>query len=64
MIEVDIDIAEEIVRIANSYAEELHNVLETQDNSDEIIKYIESDIANSDAVVRYIKRKLAKVGVG
>jgi len=64
MIEVDIDIAEEIVRIANSYAEELHNSLETQDNSDEMIKYMEGDIANADALVRYIERKLAKVGVG
>ena len=64
MIEVDIDIATEIIRIANSYAEELHNALETQDNSDEIIKYIENDIANADSIVSYIERKLAKLGVG
>ena len=64
MISIDIDIAEEIVRIANSYAEELHNALETQDNSDEMIKYIEGDIANADVLVSYIERKLAKVGVG
>jgi hypothetical protein len=64
MISIDIDIAEEIVRIANSYAEELNNALETQDNSDEMIKYIEGDIANADVLVSYIERKLAKVGVG
>ena len=64
MISIDIDIAEEIVRIANSYAEELSNALETQDNSDEMIKYIEGDIANADVLVSYIERKLAKVGVG
>ena len=64
MISIDIDIAKEIVRIANSYAEELHNALETQDNSDEMIKYIEGDIANADILVSYIERKLANVGVG
>jgi hypothetical protein len=64
MIEVDIDIATEIIRIANSYAEELHNVLETQRNTDEAIRYIEGDIANADAIVSYIERKLAKLGVG
>jgi hypothetical protein len=64
MIEVDIDVATEIIRIANSYAEELHNVLETQRNTDEAIRYIEGDIANADSIVSYIERKLAKVGVG
>jgi hypothetical protein len=64
MINIDNDIAEEIIRIANSYAEELNNALETQDNSDEMIKYIEGDIANADILVSYIERKLAKVGVG
>lgn len=66
-IDISIDIAEEIIRIANSYAElatlvrELHNVLETQDNSDKIIKYIEGDIANADILVSYIERKLKRV---
>jgi len=60
MISIDNDIAEEIIRIANSYAEELQNNLETQDNSDEMIKYMESDIANADILVRYIERKLSK----
>lgn len=61
MISIDNDIAEEIIRVANSYAEELHNTLETQDNSDEIIRYIEGDIANADILVKYIERKLAKI---
>jgi hypothetical protein len=61
MISIDIDIAEEIIRIANSYAEELNNALETQDNSDEMIKYIEGDIANADILVSYIERKLKRV---
>jgi len=61
MISIDIDIAEEIIRIANSYAEELNNALETQDNSDEMIKYIEGDIANADVLVSYIERKLKRV---
>jgi hypothetical protein len=58
MINIDIDSAKEIIRIANSYAEELHNTLETQDNSDEMIRYMEGDIANADALVAYIERKL------
>lgn len=60
MISIDIDIAKEIIRIANSYTEELHNTLETQDNSDEMIRYMEGDIANADTLVSYIERKLAK----
>jgi len=60
MISIDNDIAEEIIRIANSYAEELQNTLETQDNSDEMIKYMEGDIANADILVKYIERKLSK----
>lgn len=63
MISIDTDIADEIVRMMNSYAEELYNVLETQDNSDEIIKYIESDIANADALVAYLERKMNAVGI-
>ena len=58
MISIDNSIAEEIIRIANSYSEELHNTLETQDNSDEMIKYMESDIANADILVSYLERKL------
>jgi len=60
MISIENDIAEEIIRIANSYAEELHNALGTLDNSDEMIHYMESDIANADSLVTYIKRKLGK----
>lgn len=60
MIDIDIEIAGEIIRIANSYAEELHNTLETQENTDEAIKYMENDIANSDTVVSYLERKIAK----
>lgn len=60
MISIDNDIAEEIIRIANSYAEELNNALETQDNSAETILYMENDIANADSLVAYIKRKLGK----
>lgn len=60
MISIDNDIAKEIIRVANSYAEELHNTLETQDNSDETIRYMEADIANADSLVRYIERKLSK----
>ena len=60
MIDIDIEIAGEIIRIANSYAEELHNTLETQENTDEAIKYMESDIANADTVVAYLQRKIAK----
>jgi len=60
MISIENDIAEEIIRIANSYAEELQNTLETQDNNDEMIKYMEGDIANADILVRYIERKLSK----
>lgn len=58
MISIDNDIAEEIIRITNSYSEELHNALETQDNSDEMIRYMEGDIANADTLVAYIERKL------
>jgi len=60
MIDIDIEIAGEIIRIANSYAEELHNTLETQENTDEAIKYMEGDIANADTVVSYLERKIAK----
>jgi len=60
MISIDNDIAEEIIRVANSYAEELNNALETQDNSAETILYMENDIANADSLVAYIKRKLGK----
>jgi hypothetical protein len=60
MISIDNDIAEEIIRIANSYADELQNALETQDNSAETILYMEGDIANADILVRYIERKLSK----
>jgi hypothetical protein len=64
MISIDADIAGEIVRMLNSYAEELHNVLETQDNNDELIKWLESDIANVDATVSYIERKLQPANIG
>jgi hypothetical protein len=60
MIDIDIEIAGEIIRIANSYTEELHNTLETQDNSDEMIRYMESDIANADTVVSYLEQKITK----
>ena len=60
MISIDNSIAEEIIRITNSYSEELHNTLETQDNSDEMIRYMEGDIANADTLVAYLERKIAK----
>lgn len=60
MISIDDSIAEEIIRIANSYTEELNNALETQKNTDEAIRYIEGDIANADTLVAYLERKLNK----
>jgi hypothetical protein len=60
MISIDLETAGEMIRIANSYAEELNNTLETQDNSDEMIRYMEGDIANADALVAYLERKIAK----
>jgi hypothetical protein len=60
MISIDLETAGEMIRIANSYSEELNNVLETQKNTDEAIKYIEGDIANADTLVAYLERKIAK----
>jgi hypothetical protein len=63
MINIDIDSAKEIVRMLNSYTEELNNAIDTQDNSDEMIRYMEGDIANADILVAYIERKLSPTGV-
>ena len=60
MISIDLETAGEMIRIANSYSEELNNVLETQRNTDEAIRYIEGDIANADTLVSYLERKIAK----
>jgi hypothetical protein len=60
MISIDLETAGEMIRIANSYSEELNNVLETQKNTDEAIRYIEGDIANADTLVAYLERKIAK----
>ena len=60
MISIDLETAGEMIRIANSYSEELNNVLETQENTDEAIRYIEGDIANADTLVAYLERKIAK----
>jgi len=60
MISIDLETAGEMIRIANSYSEELNNVLETQKNTDEAIRYIEGDIANADTIVAYLERKIAK----
>jgi len=63
MINIDIDSAKEIVRMLNGYTEELNNAIETQDNSDEMIRYMEGDIANADTLVAYIERKLEVTSV-
>jgi len=60
MISIDLETAGEMIRIANSYSEEINNTLETQDNSDEMIRYMEGDIANADTLVAYLERKIAK----
>jgi len=58
MINLNNNNAEEIVRMLNSYAEELNNALETQDNDEDMIRYIEADIANADELVKTIEHEL------
>jgi len=45
----------EIVRMLTNYIEELNNTLETQDNSDTLIQYLESEIADADTMVNKLK---------
>ena len=41
----------ELIRMINSYDEELQNTLETQDNSEEMERYIEGELANIEVMV-------------
>ena len=45
----------EVVRMLTNYIEELNNTLETQDNSDTLIQYLESEIADADTMVNKLK---------
>jgi uncharacterized protein YecA (UPF0149 family) len=58
MIQIPESTAKEIVRMLNNYVEELCNSLEVQDNSDEISKYIEGEIANTESMIDYFQNKV------
>ena len=61
MINIPEPTIKDIIRMLNNYVDELDNAIGVQDNSDDMIKYIEGEIANAESMISFLERKIVSV---
>ena len=61
MINIPEPTIKDIIRMLNNYVDELDNAIGVQGNSDDMIKYIEGEIANAESMISFLERKIVSV---